>query len=182
VNRTGEDALKTHETVDQLEICAVEALKALLGEVSVIKLKELKRTSAGPGQPVGVVADIDVLGRRHKLGIAMKASAEPGLLRAALRGVRGNTSSFGDDVTPVFFAPYLSPEAQSVCKESDTAYFDLEGNARLAVGEIFIGKRALQQGNASRVSCSTLPVPLRPRGRGKVQRMPAAPAEVALTA
>ncbi len=40
-------------------------------------------------------------------------------------------------------APYLSPEAQTICKESHTNFIDLEGNARITIGEIFIGKRTM---------------------------------------
>lgn len=174
--------MKTHTSLDQLEVCAVEALKALLGDVSVIKLKELKRASTGPGQAVAAVAHIEVLGRSHALALAVEANAEPGLLRAALRGLGSNTSQLGGDVTPVIFAPYLSPEAQSLCKESHTSFFDLEGNARLAVGEFFIGKRALPHQNASRASAVPMQASPRPGGRGALNRMPAPRREVALSA
>jgi hypothetical protein len=48
-----------------------------------------------------------------------------------------------NETTPVLIAPYLSPEAQTLCKERDAGFLDLEGNARLSPGEVFIGKRSM---------------------------------------
>ena len=47
------------------------------------------------------------------------------------------------DTMPVLIAPYLSPEAQALCNESKTGFIDLEGNVRLALGEVFIVKRTM---------------------------------------
>jgi len=41
-------------------------------------------------------------------------------------------------VTPIFIAPYLSPEAQTLCREHEVGFLDLEGNARLVFDGVFI--------------------------------------------
>lgn len=126
--------MKMKSSMDDLEHRATEALRTLLGQVSAIKLKDIRRESKG-----SVLADVDVLGHRHTLACEVKPSALPGDLRSALRSLIDAHSK--DATIPVVIAPYISPEAQAVCKESHAGFLDLEGNARLAMGEVFIGKR-----------------------------------------
>lgn len=125
-------------SMDDLEYRATEALKALLGQVSVIKLKEIRRQPKGP-----MLARIDVLGHSHTLACEIGSSEQPENLRSALRHLRNDASRFNGAATPVLIAPHYSAEAQALCKESATGYIDLEGNARLALGEVFIGKRSM---------------------------------------
>lgn len=127
--------MKMKSSMDELELRATEALRALLGQVSVIKLKGIRRESKG-----SVLADVDVLGHRHTLACEVKPNAQPENLRTALRQLSGAHRK--ETTIPVVIAPYFSPEAQAICKESQAGFIDLEGNARLALGEVFIGKRA----------------------------------------
>ena len=41
-------------------------------------------------------------------------------------------------VYPIFIAPYLSPEASSICEEEGIGYLDLSGNCHLAFGGVYI--------------------------------------------
>lgn len=129
--------MKTRNSMDELEARATEALRALLGEVSVIKLKGIRRQARG-----AVLVHVDVLGHSHTLACELRSNTGPENLRNALRELHDDAAHFRDAV-PVLIAPYLSPEAQAVCKENHADFLDLEGNARLALGEVFIGKRAL---------------------------------------
>jgi hypothetical protein len=132
---SGDTDMRTKSTTNDLELRAAEALRTLLAQVSVIKLKEIRHQSKG-----SVTADVDVLGHRHTLQCEVKSSAQLGSLRTALRHL--NSMPANGKTIPVLIAPYLSPEAQAMCKESQAGFLDLEGNARLAMGEVFIGKRA----------------------------------------
>jgi hypothetical protein len=120
---------------------AAEALKAVLSEVSTLKLKEIRRASAASGGETGFVACVDVLGHPHTLACAVKADARPDNLRAALGELHESAAHVAGDATPVLIAPYFSPEAQTLCNESHAGYLDLEGNAHIAIGEVFIRKR-----------------------------------------
>ena len=135
--------MKTQRLASQLELRAAEALKSLLGQVSAIKLREIKRESQGRGRTAEILAHIDVYGHSHTLACEVKAEADPRNLRDVLRELRQSTAHFSREATPVLIAPYLSPEAQALCNESHAAFLDLEGNARLALGEVFIGKRSV---------------------------------------
>ena len=130
--------MKAKSSMDELELRATEALRALLGQVSVIKLKDIRRESKG-----SVLAHVEVLGHSHTLACEVHSNAQPENLRNALRQMRNDAAHRTGAAIPVLIAPYLSPEAQTLCKESHAGFLDLEGNARLAMGEVFIGKRAL---------------------------------------
>lgn len=124
---------------DDLERRATEALQALLGEISVIRLKEIQRTSKG-----AMLARVDVLGHSHTLACEIKPSEQPENLRVVLQTLHDDAARYDSAATPVLIAPHFSPEAQKLCKECSTGYLDLEGNAQLALGEVFIGKRSLR--------------------------------------
>jgi hypothetical protein len=127
--------MKTKNSVDELEIRATDALRALLGQVSVIKLKEIRREKGS------MLADVDVLGHRHTLACEVRPNSQPENLRTALRNL--SNAPRKDATIPVVIAPYMSPEAQTMCKESHAGFIDLEGNARLSMGEVFIGRRSI---------------------------------------
>lgn len=165
--------MKTNPTMSELEKRAVEALRTLLEQVSVIKLKEIKLAPLTTGD-TGIVARLDVLGHRHTLNCEIKENAQPQNLREALHKLHDGAAQCDEPATPVLIAPYLSPEAQTLCKESHAGFLDLEGNARLALGEAFIGKRSRTLGNAHRstaayprpAAASTPRLPLAHAARG----------------
>ncbi|MFP5205038.1 MAG: hypothetical protein ACLGP3_05730 [Acidobacteriota bacterium] len=141
--------MKAKNSMDELEARAAEALRELLGEVSVIKLKGIRREAQG-----AVLAHVDVLGHTHTLACEVRTNTGPENLRNALRELHDDAAHFHDAV-PVLIAPYLSPEAQALCKENHAGFLDLEGNARLALGEVFIGRRA----PTHRAPAASVPLP-----------------------
>lgn len=153
--------MKMNTATTELEIRAAEALAAVLAQISGVKLKEMRREPASRGQSAGFSARIDVFGHSHTLACEVRFDAEPGRLRDALRDFHGGAPHLPGDATPVIIAPYLSPEAQAICKESDAGFLDLEGNARLAVGELFIGMRSLPREAETRASAAPHKSPAR---------------------
>jgi hypothetical protein len=75
----------------------------------------------------------------------VNADTRPSKVRASLRKLQECAAHLAGETTLVLIAPYLSPEAQTLCKESHAGFLDLEGNARLSLGEVFIGKRSMRQ-------------------------------------
>jgi hypothetical protein len=63
----------------ELELRATEALRGLLEQVSVIKLRDIRREAKGV-----VLAHVDVLGHSHILACEVRASARPENLRSEL--------------------------------------------------------------------------------------------------
>jgi hypothetical protein len=143
-----------NSSIDDLEHRATEALRALLGQVSVIKLKEIRHQPKGP-----LLARVDVLGHSHTLACEIRQGGEAESLRGVLLELRNDVSCCDGAATPVLIAPHISPEAQALCKESATGYLDLEGNARIALGEVFIGKRSMPCRAAGRGGAIAPPFP-----------------------
>lgn len=140
-----ETLMKSDHAANQFEVRAAEALKALLEQISAVKLKEIRRQCTFRGQAPEILAHIDVFGHSHTLACKVNRDPQPEKLRASLRKLQDCTSQLVGQVTPVLIAPYLSPEARALCKESHAGFLDFEGNARLTVGEVFIAKRTLQR-------------------------------------
>jgi hypothetical protein len=137
--------MKTDWAANELEVRAAEALKSLLEEVSAVKLKEMKRESPARGRATEILAHIDIYGHSHTLACEVNADTRPSKVRASLRKLEDCAAHLAGETTLVLIAPYLSPEAQALCKQSHAGFLDLEGNARLSLGEVFIGKRSTRQ-------------------------------------
>jgi len=136
--------MKTSDARQDLEIRAAAALKAVLAEVSTIKVREIRHESPDAGRDRSLMAYVDVFGRHHTLACEVQTDGQPGHLRTTLEGLRNCPSHRAGETMPVIIAPYLSPEAQALCKENHAGFIDLAGNARLALGEVFIVKRTMQ--------------------------------------
>ena len=136
--------MKTDRAASELEVRAAAALRALLEQVSAVKLRELKHEPPARGHAAEIVARIDVFGHSHTLACEVNADTRPSKVRASLRKLQDCASHLAGETTLVLIAPYLSPEAQTLCKESHAGFLDLEGNARLSLGQVFIGKRSMR--------------------------------------
>ena len=161
-----ERVMKMRESKIKLYLRAAEALKRALSEVSTIKVKEIRHKTAAR---TGFVVYVDVVGHAHAL--ACKVNAHPEDLRAALEELRDGAAQVSENATPVLIAPYLSPEAQTMCKDCRASFLDLEGNARISLGEVFIVKRTMQPQMKERVALD--PVLLQNAEVGAAMRPPA---------
>jgi len=139
--------MKTTDSKIAMRQRAEEALKLLLSEVSTIRLKEISYPLPAERSRARFVAHVEVLGRSHALACEAGTSYDPASLRKALDELRRAAAQYSIHAAPLLIAPYLPPEAQAICKECRAGFLDFEGNARIAVGEIFIGKRRLTQRN-----------------------------------
>jgi hypothetical protein len=132
--------LKAHESMKEreFEAHAADALRDLLEQVSVIRLRDIKLEPSGPGTGVDMVAEINVSGKRHTLIGQCKSNGQPRHVRTALLQLRDYVSRLGKNTTPILIAPYLSPEGRALCRESEVGYLDLAGNALLVFDGVFI--------------------------------------------
>jgi len=133
--------MRASDARQDLEVRAAAALKAVLAEVSTIKVREIRQEFRGSER--GLTACVDVFGQKHTLACEVQSNGQAVYLRAALAQSPGGAAQLSGDATRVIIAPYLSPEAQALCKEIQVGFIDLEGNARLALGEVFILKQTM---------------------------------------
>ena len=133
-----------------VESQAAQGLRLLLEQVPAIKLLDIEHEKLGPDQGVDFVAYIDVSGRRHALVCEVKSTGQPRHVRMALLQLRSYTAHHAKNATPVFIAPYLSPDAQALCREQNVGFLDLEGNARLIFDSVFIERQVASKPVADR--------------------------------
>jgi hypothetical protein len=115
--------LKTPESMKELEGRAAGALGELMEQAPAIHIENIK-VEAGP-----VDQGIDILARINVYDREVKSNGQPRNVRAALLQLRNYIAHFGHEAVSVFIAPYLSPEAQALCKENEIGFLDLVGNA-----------------------------------------------------
>ena len=121
---------------------AAEALRLALSEVSTIKLKQIRHdSSAGK---TGFLAYVDIFGECHTLACEVKQHGRSSDLHGVLDELRESAARLDGDATPVLIAPYLAPDAQAICNQRSVAFVDLEGNARISLGEVFVTKRTMR--------------------------------------
>jgi hypothetical protein len=133
--------MKSTRVPNEMESRAAEALGNLLHSVSSIKTRDIKFQPAH--RKTDILADIDVFGRNHKL-VCSVADGEPDGVKKALEKLRTSADSKRCDATPVLITPHLSAQDRYLCEQSRVGFLDLDGNARLVVDEIFIGKRSVR--------------------------------------
>lgn len=136
--------MKTIAMNNELGIRAKESLTAVLRQASTIKLNEIEeRRTPDLSRQTEFVVQICVLGRNRTLACKVSPSGESRAVRKTLREFEEDAARFPGDTIPVIIAPYLSPESRELCIESKTGFVDFEDNARMILGEMFIGKRSL---------------------------------------
>lgn len=132
--------MKTTNLV-KTELRAADALRLLLEEVPAIDSADVHVVGHEPDAGIDVVVNVTAFGYQHKLVAEVKSSGQPRHVRSALLSLRDFVGRQTDHVTPILIAPYLSPQAQDLCREFGVAYLDLEGNARLAFGTFFLSRQ-----------------------------------------
>lgn len=135
----------------KIELQAAKALRLLLKQVPAIgHLDVQQERHRSAGYKADLIARFDVSGDRHTLVCEVKPNGQPRHVRPALLELRDYAERRANGVIPVFIAPYLSVEAQALCREYDVGFIDLEGNARLVFGGIFIDRQVASKPVAER--------------------------------
>jgi hypothetical protein len=140
-----------------LEAQAIEALRAMLHEVSGIKLKEIRTMAPRHSAGANFIANIDIFGHSRVLACKVKESSRPVRVKQALKDLLKHVNDDPRDMTPILIAPTLSAEAQAQCRESNAGFLDLAGNARLVLNEVFIAKRSMPHREQLPPSAESLP-------------------------
>jgi len=168
--------LKHADSVNLIERQAVGHLRELLDEVLAIVIENIEVEIAGPGGVVDAVAHLDTGDRKHILVCKVKAVGQPRHVRMAVLQLKEYVAQFvrrGEaNATPVFIAPYLSPEARALCKEYGVGYLDFEGNCRLVFEGVFIERSVPSKPKAEQRDLKSLFKPKAARVLRKMLRDP----------
>lgn len=151
--------LKQAESVKSTEFRAAEALRELLERVPAIRVLDVKQEVAAAGKEVDILVRLDAGGRRYTLACEVKSNGQPRYARPALLQLRDYVAERTPETIPVLVAPYLSPNVQSLCRDEGVGFLDLEGNAYLAFGGIFIERQVASKPDAERRELKSLFTP-----------------------
>ena len=151
--------LKKSILVKPLHDLAEQALRKLLEQVHAIELKHIEHEPEGDGRGADLVAHVEAQGRSHALVCEVKSSGQPRHVRMGLLELRDYLGRHAPDATPVLIAPYLSPQAQALCREQGAGFLDLEGNTRLQFGSVFIERQVAGRPAADRRQLKSLFTP-----------------------
>uniref|UniRef100_UPI003F497694 hypothetical protein n=1 Tax=Cupriavidus necator TaxID=106590 RepID=UPI003F497694 len=122
----------------EAEARACEALRRLLEKVPILHIEDIEAAAVSGDWRPDFIARLLVDGREHLLICEYKSNGQPRYARSALLELRNFVAQRSPQATPVFIAPYLSPAVRQLCAEMGVGYLDLEGNARIAFGGVFI--------------------------------------------
>jgi hypothetical protein len=142
--------LKNTESVKSLQDRAAVALRRLMSEIPAVRLESIESEARLLDRQIDIIVHLNAFDRPYMLICELKSNGQPRNVRAALFQLRNYVAHLENDAVPMFIAPYLSPEAQALCKENNVAFLDLVGNARLAFDNIFIERRVADRPPADR--------------------------------
>jgi len=130
--------VKESYSMKEAEARAGEALRGLLEKIPILQVKGIDAEAVSGDWEPDFIARLLVDGRSHQLICEYKSSGQPRYARTALLELQNYVAHRAPQATPVFIAPYISPAVRQLCKEKGVGYLDLEGNARIAFGGVFI--------------------------------------------
>jgi hypothetical protein len=126
-----------------LEYAALEALRETLQQISVIKIKEIGLDRHGPRGDRTILGHIEIFLHSHLLACKVVCTCDIPHLERAVHELQQVEKERGVVVMPILIAPTMSEEAQTLCRNNNIGFLDLDGNARLYLDEVFIVKRSL---------------------------------------
>jgi hypothetical protein len=130
--------LKSAKPNKDAEERAGAALRRLLEKLPILEIQAIEHDAASARWEPDLLAHVLVEGRQHLLVCEYKSNGQPRHARTALLELRDYVVQRAPHATPVFMAPYISPAVRHLCEEKAVGYLDLEGNARITFGGVFI--------------------------------------------
>ncbi|MBI5899979.1 MAG: hypothetical protein HZB40_12200 [Rhodocyclales bacterium] len=130
--------LKNTNTPKEAESRAYDALRGMLEKIPVLQIEGIGAESASADWKPDLMVRLLVDGQPHMLICEYKSNGQPRHARTAILELRNYVAHQAPQATPVFIAPYISPAVRQMCQEKSVGFLDLEGNARIAFGGVFI--------------------------------------------
>lgn len=130
------------ESVQSIERRAAKVLEAFLSSIPGLAIKQLEREPdlAQAARP-DLVATLSYAGKPLVLVVEVKGSGQPKIVREAARQAQRAIAHAGSNAVPMIMAPYLSEQAQDVCRDEQVAFLDFMGNSRVSFGTVYVERR-----------------------------------------
>jgi len=120
------------------------ALKALLEQVSVVDAVNVIPND-GAVNSVDFTVEIRSNGITYRLACEILSNGQPRYASSAMLHLRHAIIQEGDRTVPLLVAPYLSPATRETCKKNHVCYLDMQGNAWISFGGIYIDREVAER-------------------------------------
>lgn len=120
---------------------AVAMVHELLAQIPVIRLGEIEPEPGRNGVRIDFLAHVQHGRKSHALACEVKSSGQPKVVRHAINQLTAFSNNQRLAITPIVIAPYLSPDAQALCRAHNVGYLDFEGNVLLQWDGIYIERQ-----------------------------------------
>ena len=123
---------------------ASQVLIALLGQISIFRYQNIRIVFPQSTPNFDLLTYVEFFGHSHTLACVFYRGSSRPAFESTVKKLRSDAaaldtrSTCGALVRPILVAHQLSPAEQAFCRSHDVDYFDLAGNARIHLGEIFI--------------------------------------------
>ncbi|WP_449468211.1 type IV toxin-antitoxin system AbiEi family antitoxin [Stenotrophomonas humi] len=142
-----------------VESRAAEALQSLLGQVPAISQLSVEPQLHVADETVDILVRLEAAGQQRLLACEVKSNGQPRYVRTALLQLQSYVGRKAQGAIPVLIAPYLSPNAQALCREEGVGFIDLEGNAYLSFDGIYIERQVANKPDSERRELKSLFTP-----------------------
>jgi hypothetical protein len=129
------------------EIAAIQALRDCLEEIPFLQLMNV--SAADNASDPDFRMDVRVQNRPLTILAEYKSSGQPRLARQAAFQIKDWLAEGRGDYG-VFTAPYISPDAATVCKEAGIGYLDLAGNCLLSFETVYVHREGKPNSSVQR--------------------------------
>src|SRR6266545_8252711 len=114
--------LKDSHSMKEFERSAASALESILNEIPIIRLDSVEVQPSMGRNEIDVLVRLTAANQSHVLVCEVKSSGQPRYVRNGLLQLRNYIEHSHLQATPIFIAPYLSPEARMICRENKVGF------------------------------------------------------------
>ncbi len=123
-------------------------LAELLDSIPRLDVEEIDREPEGDG--IDLIVRSSFGGEPLLFVCEVKTSGQPRHVREAIFQLRRYVQRLSADAVPLVIAPFLSPQAQQLCRDEEMGFLDFEGNARIVAGNLFIERQVATRPKAEK--------------------------------
>jgi hypothetical protein len=138
VQSNGEKIMYSTSRTASKRVQAIEALKTVLAHVSGVKLAKINVVSPMAEDTADIIAHVEIYGRNHTFACMVVPDAEPRVIRDSVMLFCDRAVRVADNATPVLIAQRFTAELMTLSRQIRAGLVDLQGNARIECGELFI--------------------------------------------
>lgn len=137
--------LKSIQSVNRIEIQARNALEQVLSRVPIVVVDNIRSDLPMSNRRIDLVADVRAAGTPYRLLCEILPNGQPRYVNNALLQFREHAAYGAPDTVPILVAPYFSPGTRALCQQYQVGYLDIEGNAQIAFGGVFIERQMTER-------------------------------------